>query len=408
MLRIVTHIEQLLLMHDCIIIPKLGGFVLQNVPAGYRADEHAFRPMRKEVVFNTALQHNDGLLSESYMQMYGVDYRKAQLMWEEDVEELKSTLQQEKNVSLGIVGSFETGTEGQLVFHPGEAHTFSVESYGLPFFELPSLEMLEMEEREEVALLVGKKKPRETSRAVHWNFFRAAAATAAAIALFLVVSTPVREVNPSTYTASFVPTEMVAYNTQATANLSPSSASLPKADTPSETTPAKERKETAASHPVASPSSVEKESAAAKGKTIKTTSQKDASRLAQEGKKASLSSTHTPAVPRKSSSPEQKAGSSKSQPASLLASASSKSTAAKAENKKMYHIVIASFPSEAQANAYIAGIDRSECKHVSKVVRDGRYRIYADKFDNRKDAEAYMATLRKNQKYKDAWLFISR
>ena len=74
----------------------------------------------------------------------------------------------------------------------------------------------------------------------------------------------------------------------------------------------------------------------------------------------------------------------------------------------MYHIVIACFPSESQADEFIAGVDRNECKHVSKVVRDGKYRIYADKFDNREAAESYMATLRSNPKYKDAWLFISR
>ena len=78
------------------------------------------------------------------------------------------------------------------------------------------------------------------------------------------------------------------------------------------------------------------------------------------------------------------------------------------QSKKMYHIVIASFPSESQADEFIAGVDRNECKHVSKVVRDGKYRIYADKFANREAAESYMATLRSNPKYKDAWLFISR
>ena len=78
------------------------------------------------------------------------------------------------------------------------------------------------------------------------------------------------------------------------------------------------------------------------------------------------------------------------------------------QSKKMYHIVIASFPSESQADEFIAGVDRNECKHVSKVVRDGKYRIYADKFDNREAAESYMATLRSNPKYKDALLFISR
>lgn len=357
-------------MHDCIIIPKLGGFVFQNLPARYRADEHTFSPPRKEVVFNTTLQHDDGLLSESYMQMYKVDYRKARLMWEEDVEELKAVLRQEKKLSLGRVGSFETGEEGQLIFHPGEAHIFSIESYGLPIFELPSLARLaaEAEEREEVEWGVGKKKPQPMfTRSTGWNFFRATAATAAAVALFLVISTPVKEVNQAAYTASFVPTEMVAYKTPGPviSNVLP---------VVSKNTPA-----------VGAGTYAEKaaDSGEAKQNKAKTTPAKPVVKASQ------------PAV--KSSQPALKAN----PPAFPTAIAT-------ADRKKMYHIVIASFPSEAQADEYIARIDRNECKHVSKVVRDGRYRIYADKFDNRKEAENYMATLRKNPKYKDAWLFISR
>ena len=103
MLRIITHIERLLLVHDCVIVPKFGGFVLQTVSAVCNGEEHLFSPQRKEIVFNITLQHNDGLLSESYMQMYGVNYRKAQLMLEEDVDDMKAALQEEKRL-------FQSGT----------------------------------------------------------------------------------------------------------------------------------------------------------------------------------------------------------------------------------------------------------------------------------------------------------
>ena len=106
MLRIITHIERLLLTHDCVILPKFGGFVLQTLPATYQEEEHLFRPMRKEVMFNVTLQHTDGLLSESYMQTYGVDYRKAQLMLEEDIEALNVSLEQDKRITLGRIGTF--------------------------------------------------------------------------------------------------------------------------------------------------------------------------------------------------------------------------------------------------------------------------------------------------------------
>lgn len=337
MLRIITHIERLLLVHDCVIVPKFGGFVLQTVSAVCNGEEHLFSPQRKEIVFNITLQHNDGLLSESYMQMYGVNYRKAQLMLEEDVDDMKVALQEEKRLSFGLLGSFSLGQEGQMIFHPGESDAFSVCSYGLAAFNFPQLKPV-LAEREEVALLTGKKKKDTLYIPVSRKFLRVVAASAAAVALFLLVSTPVEDVNQAAYTASFVPTEMVARN-----------APEMKTEAPVETV-APETK-------------------------------------APEVKKDAVVVAPVPKVKKQEVAPK---------------------PAVSKPNQKMYHIVIASFPTEEQADKYIAGVDRKDCKHVSKVVRDGKYRIYADRFDNREQAESYMATLRTNEKYKDAWLFISR
>ena len=347
MLRIVTHIERLLLVHDCVIVPKFGGFVLQTVPALQQVEEHTFRPLRKEIGFNMTLQHSDGLLAESYMQMHGVGYRQALLMLEEDVDDLKKILQQYKKLSMGVLGSFSFGQEGQMIFHPGETDLFSVGSYGLPVFHFPALAPLQAE-RAEVALLTSEKKKRDTLYIpISRKLIRTAVASAAAIALFLIVSTPVKDVNQDAYTASFVPTEMVTQKPTFSEAVPNGNVTPEIKQEPAEAPVARKEKATPAS-----------------GKLLA----------------ASTPVASKPAVAKK----EVKA------------------------KPKMYHIVIASFPSEAQADEYISGVDRNECKHVSKVVRDGKYRIYADKFDNRKEAESYMATLRSHPKYKDAWLFISR
>ena len=58
-----AHIERLLLVHDCVIIPGVGGFVLQTLSAKYQEKDHLFCPESKEIVFNPMLKHNDGLLS---------------------------------------------------------------------------------------------------------------------------------------------------------------------------------------------------------------------------------------------------------------------------------------------------------------------------------------------------------
>lgn len=317
MLRIITHIERLLLVHDCVIVPRFGGFVLQSVSAVQDVEGHTFRPSRKEIGFNVTLQHNDGLLSESYMQMYEANYRNAQLMLEEDIEEMKTSLQQYKRLSLGVLGSFHVGEEGQIIFFPGETGLFSVSSYGLPVFHFPAL-ALAPAEREEDTLYIPVSR----------RLVRTAVASVAAVALFLLISTPVTDVNQDTYTASFIPTEMVSYK---------------------------------AASPTVSSTAVPVE----KKDEVATICNKEVASIPVDAPAVKI-------------------------------------------NAKMYHIVIASFPSEAQADTYISGVDKRECKHVSKMSRDGKYRIYADRFDNRKEAETYMATLRKNPKYADAWLFISR
>ncbi|MDR1981675.1 MAG: SPOR domain-containing protein [Tannerellaceae bacterium] len=209
MLRIVSHIERLLLVHDCVIVPQFGGFVLQSVPASYRRGDHLFNPMHKEIMFNSTLQHNDGLLSESYMKMYGVNYRKAYQMLEEDVEEIKSVLQKRMAVSLGAIGSFHMEKEGQIVFQAGDTEVISVDSYGLQPFHFKTLQSLQ---QEGYPLLAGENGRKKDAYYIPVNrvLLRGIASVAAAITLFLVVSTPVKELNVATYTASFIPVEMTA------------------------------------------------------------------------------------------------------------------------------------------------------------------------------------------------------
>lgn len=209
MLRLVSHLEKLLMVHDCVIVPNFGGFVLQSVSASYEAEKHLFTPMHKEIVFNATLKHNDGLLIESYMREYDVNYSRAYRMLSEDVEDIQSSLYKGVNVALGDIGSFYLGFEGQFIFKPGHTAIFSMESYGLSPCKVPTLRSLQ---REEVDLLTGEKR---TGRDIFYipvnrKLLRGITATAAAIALFLMVSTPVKEINADTYTASFIPVEMVS------------------------------------------------------------------------------------------------------------------------------------------------------------------------------------------------------
>lgn len=177
---------------------------MQSASALYVAEEGLFRPMHKDVVFNAGLKYNDGLLAEKYMDAYGVSFQRAYRMLEEDVEEIKSLLFRELRVSLGNVGTLRRGTEGQIIFQSGDAEIFSIESYGLSAFRIKAWEDLQ---RESEASAPTKKNTYYIP--VNRSILHGVASAAAAIALFLMISTPVKEINPSSYTASFIPAEIV-------------------------------------------------------------------------------------------------------------------------------------------------------------------------------------------------------
>ena len=210
MLRLVTHIERLLWVHDCVIVPNLGGFVLQSIPAIYLQEEHVFRPMHKEILFNSTLTHQDGLLSESYMRTYGLDFRKANEMVGQDVDVLRHRLYENNRLDLGTIGTLSVGEEGQLIFSAIENHSLSVDAYGLPSFYFKPLTLLKQERQ--ILFIPDHTLKKEKKDAIYirinWGGVRVGATAAVVAAFVFLVSTPVKNVNPLMYTASFVPVEL--------------------------------------------------------------------------------------------------------------------------------------------------------------------------------------------------------
>jgi hypothetical protein len=204
------------MVQDFVTVPQLGGFVLQTVSASHRMNDHSFHPMRKEITFNTTIRHNDGLLVESYTTKYGVDYQHAYRMLKDDINELTDILSKGMNVSLGAIGTFRNGREGEIIFRPNETNPFSTESYGLPSFQLKTVHALQRIEEE--ALLAAEKKAQKDTFYIPVNrkLLRGIASVAAAITLFLIISTPVKDIDNQAYAASFIPVEMVSASPQVT------------------------------------------------------------------------------------------------------------------------------------------------------------------------------------------------
>ncbi len=75
--NISSHIADLLYHHDCVIVPGLGGFVANPVPAILDEEKNMFFPPSKEIVFNVNLKHNDGLLISHIASERNITYESA-------------------------------------------------------------------------------------------------------------------------------------------------------------------------------------------------------------------------------------------------------------------------------------------------------------------------------------------
>lgn len=115
--QMLLHIEFLLHEHNCVIVPQLGGFVVNTTPVK-KDGLSGFHAPVCELVFNRDLTYNDGLLIESYMRTEKISFESAQLKIKAAVKEIKEILRDEKTVSLGGLGSFKMMDDEHFSYLP--------------------------------------------------------------------------------------------------------------------------------------------------------------------------------------------------------------------------------------------------------------------------------------------------
>jgi hypothetical protein len=334
-----------------VIIPRLGGFVLQLVPASYAEEDHMFRPMHKEVVFNAKLRHNDGLLAERYMQAFGVTFQRACKMLEEDVSAIVDDLDKGMTVQLGIVGSLLRGTEGQLIFKTDNAGSFSVDSYGLAPFHLKTWELLRKDSPTEAT---GNRKSLSQHAPVNRRVLRIVISSAAAIATFFLLSTPVKEISRAAYTANFLP---LRGETPHGGDASDNVESLYVGDADRDISP-EDFGATGLTEEVANPTDVD---AAEDLRQTDATIADDAPISVAENNPA----TNT------------------------------------------YYVIIASVNSRKKADEFIAGVV-STMPNASVIISGAQIRIFADSFADKSLADELLSKLRSNPKFADAWIYAQK
>jgi hypothetical protein len=131
-------IAELLLLHDCVIIPGFGGFIGNYSPARIDRVHHTFEPPAKRLLFNINLKQNDGLLANAVAESFGTSYAEACRMIEEFAEDCRFCLKTGKPFILPEIGQLNSGKEGIINFEQDHSANLLPDAFGLtPFISPP-------------------------------------------------------------------------------------------------------------------------------------------------------------------------------------------------------------------------------------------------------------------------------
>ncbi|MGC9150854.1 MAG: SPOR domain-containing protein [Microbacter sp.] len=132
----INHIETLLTEHDCVILPGFGALIVNYVSAVIVEREEQLIPPHKTIYFNPALQHDDGLLIETWRLKQKISYQKASRQVEKFVLQIKQALLDHPTVSFGQLGTFHAVEHHRIEFQPAFTPHFLPDNIGLQTIKL--------------------------------------------------------------------------------------------------------------------------------------------------------------------------------------------------------------------------------------------------------------------------------
>lgn len=346
MMELARHIEALLLENDCVIVPKLGGFVTHYTPAMRVEEENLFLPPIRMIGFNPQLKMNDGLLVQSYMAVYNTSFSGATKIVDKEVDRVFATLHEEGKADLPNIGELHYSIHGTYDFIPYDDRITTPFLYGLDSFKMRELSaMAQLSSRKVIPFtVVAERKNYKFEIKAYRSYWINAIAMIAVAALFFFLSTPIEntEVVEGNY-AQLLPGELFG--------------------------------------------KIEKQSLAITPIIL---------RRAKEGTKVKEQFKNKTAV-----SPDSQL--------KHAGETIHMDTAQKTEDKltapsKSYHIIIASVGSEKDAEAMAKQLIEKGFSDARAIIGDGKMRVSIESCGTESEAYRALNKIRQNETYQNAWV----
>ena len=124
-------LHDLLYTHDCVIVPRFGGFLTHYRSARLDEQRHSIQPPAKDLSFNRHLVRTDGLLADQVARRETLNHTQASAMIDGEVDAWHSKLARDGRLELPRIGTFYRDAESNLQFDPDRRVNFLKDSFGL-------------------------------------------------------------------------------------------------------------------------------------------------------------------------------------------------------------------------------------------------------------------------------------
>ena len=149
-------IGDLLLRHNCVVIPTFGGFVAGQTSATFDAAKGTINPPRKSLLFNKQLINNDGLLIAAYAHATKKSYEESNDYIQKQIQHWYHKLDAGERISIDRVGFIFLDSERNLAFEQDRFHNLLLASFGLGKVHFVSQEDLQLIVQQENFTLSGE------------------------------------------------------------------------------------------------------------------------------------------------------------------------------------------------------------------------------------------------------------
>jgi cell division septation protein DedD len=124
-------LHDLLHDHDCVIVPRFGGFLTHYRSARIDTARNLVHPPGKDLSFNRHLVRTDGLLADRVGRREGLDFRQAHAVIDGEVDAWMAKLDRQGRLEVPRIGTFFRDGEGNLQFDPDRHVNYLKDAFGL-------------------------------------------------------------------------------------------------------------------------------------------------------------------------------------------------------------------------------------------------------------------------------------